>query len=135
MALFSKLGKYSNTALLLMRIGIGTMMILHGYPKLLAGKELWTKLGSNMTHIGITAYPEIWGFLASVSETIGGLLILIGFFFRPAAFFILFTMFIASMSHIYKDGNIKGAYEAIELASVFIGFFIMGPGKYSIDKS
>ena len=32
MALLSNLGRYRNTGLLILRIGIGTMFILHGYP-------------------------------------------------------------------------------------------------------
>jgi putative oxidoreductase len=135
MAMFTKLGRYTDTALLFMRVGIGAMMIMHGYPKLLAGPEKWTKLGHNMEHLGVKVYPEIWGFLASASESIGGLLIVLGFIFRPSAFFIMFTMIIATMSHFYKGEGIMDASESIELAFVFLGLFIMGPGRYSIDKS
>lgn len=135
MPLFTKLGRYNNTALLLLRIGIGAMMILHGYPKLLAGPERWTKLGNNMAHIGVKIYPEIWGFMAAVAESVGGLFLLIGFFFRPAAFLLLFTMVIAAVSHFYRGDEIKGASHAIELGFVFLALFIMGPGRYSVDKS
>lgn len=39
MALLASLGKYRNTGLLIIRIGLGVMMMLHGYPKLLGGPE------------------------------------------------------------------------------------------------
>lgn len=136
MAIFSKLGKYNSTALLLMRVGVGIMMVMHGYPKLLAGPERWTKLGGNLSHWGVKVYPEIFGFMASASECIGGALVVIGFLFRPSCFFILCTMIVAAMSHFYKDGQgLMDASEAIELAFVFLGLFILGPGRYSIDKS
>lgn len=135
MAILTKLGKYTDTALLLMRVGVGAMMVMHGYPKLLAGPEKWTKLGNNLQHIGIRVYPEIFGFMASVSECIGGVLIVLGFIFRPSAFFIFLTMVVAAMSHFYKGNPFMDASEAIELAFVFFGLFIIGPGRYSIDKS
>ncbi len=135
MALFSKLGKYSNTALLLLRVGIGSSMAaFHGYPKIIGGPEKWTKLGGSMAHFGIKVYPEIFGFLAAVSESVGAILIVLGFLFRPSALFLLITMLVAAMSHLYDGDSLKDASHALEFAFVFLSLFIMGPGKYSIDK-
>jgi len=135
MPILTKLGKYTNTALLLMRVGVGAMMIVHGYPKITGGPEKWTKLGGNMKYFHMTAYPEIWGFFASISEGVGGLLLMLGLFFRPSAFFLLCTMIVATVTHLAGGDGIKDASHAIELGFVFMGLFIMGPGKYSIDKS
>lgn len=134
MAILSKLGNYKSTGLLLMRLGVGVMMVLHGYPKLLAGPEKWTKLGANMKYFGINAYPEIWGFMASASECIGGALLVLGFLFRPSAFFLLCTMVVAAVTHLKGGDTISDASHSIELGFVFLGMFILGPGKYSIDK-
>lgn len=134
MAILSKLGNYKSTGLLLMRLGVGAMMVLHGYPKLLGGPEKWTKLGGNMKHFGITAYPEIWGFMGSASECIGGALLVLGFLFRPSAFLLLCTMIVAAVTHLKGGDTIMDASHAIELGFVFLGMFILGPGKYSIDK-
>lgn len=134
MAILSKLGNYKSTGLLLMRLGVGAMMILHGYPKLLGGPEKWTKLGGNMKHFGINVYPEIWGFMASVAEGVGGLLLILGFLFRPSAFLLLCTMIVAAVTHLKGGDTLKDASHAIELGFVFLGMFILGPGKYSIDK-
>src|SRR5687768_2074342 len=112
MAFLSKLGKYNNTALLLLRVGIGAFMVLRGYPKLLDGPEIWTKMGNNMQLIGVKVYPEIWGFLAAASEGVGGLLLVLGFFFRPSCFLLLFTMVIAAMSHLSKGDGILGSAHA-----------------------
>ncbi len=134
MAFLSKLSNYKSTGLLLMRLGIGTMMILHGYPKLVAGPALWEKLGHNTVYFGIHAYPEIWGFMASVAEGVGGLLLILGFLFRPATFLLLCTMIVATMSHLKSGDTILEASHSIELGFVFLSLFIIGPGKYSIDK-
>ncbi len=135
MAILSKLGKYENTALLLMRIGLGIMMMLHGYPKLAGGAERWAKIGANMKYVGIHIYPILWGFMASITECIGGLFLLIGFFFRPTAFLLMFVMVIAAMMHIYTGEGVMAASHAIELGVVFLGLFIIGPGIYSVDKN
>jgi putative oxidoreductase len=134
MAFLSKLGNYRSTALLLMRIGVGATMILHGYPKLMGGPEKWTKLGANMKYFGITFYPEIWGFMAAASESIGALLLIIGFLFRPSAFLLMCTMIVAAVTHLKGGDTLNDASHAIELVFVFLGLFMLGPGKYSIDK-
>lgn len=136
MAVFSKLGKYTDFALLVTRVGLGFMMVMHGYPKLFAGPEKWAKLGENMKFFGITYAPEFWGFMAAFAESGGGILLILGFLFRPAALLLLITMVVASMKHLNEPGaGLMDASHSIELAIVFFGLFILGPGRYSIDKS
>lgn len=134
MAMFSKLGKYSNFALLAMRAGVGFMMIMHGYPKMLGGPERWGKLGESMANFGITYAPEFWGFMAAFAETIGGVLLMLGYFTRPAALLLLLTMVVAATKHLMSEDGLMKASHSIELAFVFLGLFILGAGRYSIDK-
>lgn len=135
MALLQKLGNYKNTGLLLMRVGLGVMMIMHGYPKLFGGPEMWSGVGGAMKNIGIDFFPAFWGFMAACAEALGGLLILLGLLFRPACIFLLFTMVIAALMHLANGDGIMQASHAIELGFVFIGLLFIGPGKYSVDKS
>ncbi len=135
MPLFTKLGKYTNTALLLLRIGIGVMMMLHGYPKLSGGPEKWEKLGGAIELVGIHFGYTFWGFMSAITESIGGLFLLLGLFFRPVCFLLLFNMIVATAKLLTGARGLLDATEAIELATVFLALFIMGPGSYSIDKS
>lgn len=135
MAIFSRLGRYTNFGLLLMRTGIGLMMVVHGYPKLTGGPDKWAKIGGAMSNLGIEAYPVFWGFMAGTTETLGGVLLILGLAFRPACLFLLFNMVVASMSHFSRGDELSGAAHAIELACVFLGLLFIGPGRYSIDKS
>lgn len=135
MAILGKLGHYSSTGLLIMRIGLGAMMITHGYPKLMGGPEKWVKLGGAMANLGVHSYPTFWGFMAGAAEGIGGLLILLGLFFRPACLLIVFTMIVAASKHISAGDGLSGASHAIELAFAYIGLLFVGPGKYSVDKA
>jgi len=134
MALLSGLSKYSNLGLLIMRLGLGVMMVLHGYPKLLGGPEKWTKIGGAMANLGMNAYPTFWGFMAGATEALGGVLLILGLAFRPACLLLTFTMFVAALSHFHRGDDIMGASHAIELGFAFVGLLFVGPGKYSVDK-
>ncbi|MBE7178470.1 MAG: DoxX family protein [Mucilaginibacter polytrichastri] len=133
MAYLNGLGKYKDAGLLVLRVGIGALFMYHGYPKLFAGPGGWQKLGGAMGAVGIHFLPAVWGFLAAVSEAIGGLLILIGFAFRPASLFLLITMIVAGSMHLQKGDGLQGAAHALEMAFVFAGLLFIGPGKYSAD--
>lgn len=134
MALLSSLGKYRNTGLLIIRAGLGVMMIYHGYPKLLGGLEQWEAVGSSMKYLGVNFTPAIWGFLAAVTETFCGFLILIGLAFRPACILLMFTMAVAATMHMSNGDGLMIASHAMELGIVFLGLVFIGPGRYSIDK-
>ncbi|GGC23123.1 quinol oxidase [Parapedobacter defluvii] len=134
MAALSSLSNFKNTGILLVRIGLGVMFIMHGYPKLLGGPKLWEGVGSAMGEVGITFLPLVWGLLAALAETLGGIFFLIGLFFRPVALIMAFTMLVASLHHLGAGDGLKGASHAIEIGIVFLGFAFIGPGKYSVDK-
>lgn len=135
MAFLSKLGSYKNFALLIIRAGLGFMMVMHGYPKLLGGVEKWEKLGSAMHTFGVDFMPVFWGFMAAFAEGVGGALLILGLMTRPAALLLLITMIVAAAKHLSGGDGLMGSSHSIELAVVFLGLFILGPGKYSFDKS
>ncbi|GIV33016.1 MAG: hypothetical protein KatS3mg031_0551 [Chitinophagales bacterium] len=124
-----------NFGLLVLRLGIGFMFIMHGYPKLIAGPEKWEKLGKAMSLIGVDFMPVMWGFMAGLAEAGGGLLLILGILFRPACLVMCFTMVIAALKHIDQgDGIFTGASHAIELGIVFFSLFFIGPGQYRLKK-
>ena len=134
MAIFDSLGKYRNTGLLILRVGLGIMMMTHGFPKLAGGPQGWEGLGGSMKVVGVDFLPVFWGFMAAVAEGVGGLLLVLGLFFRPANAMLVFTMIIAALVHFGKGDGLSGASHAIELGFVFLALVFIGPGKYSIDK-
>lgn len=127
------LDKYRDLGLLILRIGIGIMFMGHGLPKLLAGPEKWTMLGQAMNALGIGFAPATWGFMAAAAEFFGGLLLVLGFFTRPACFFLLCTMVVASYMHISKGDSFVRYSHAVESGILFLSLFFIGPGRYSLD--
>jgi putative oxidoreductase len=134
MAFLGGLTKYSSFGLLILRIGLGIMMIFHGYPKLAGGPEKWEKLGGSLSNFGIEVYPVVFGLLAALAEALGGVLIVLGLAFRAACFFLLITMIVAATNHLMKGDPFMSASHAIELGFVFFGLFFVGPGRFSVDK-
>ncbi|MEW6202460.1 MAG: DoxX family protein [bacterium] len=131
--LFKSLERYHDAGLLVLRIGIGIMFALHGYPKITGGPEKWTMIGGAIGFLGIHFAPVFWGFMAAVSEFCGGILLVVGFLFRPASVLLTITMIVATSMHIGK-GDTFGQYShALESAILFLSLFLIGPGKYSID--
>lgn len=128
------LDKYSDAGILFMRIGIGFAFIfVHGWGKISGGPAMWEKIGSAMGNYGLSFAPTFWGFMASVSEFGGGILILLGFFTRPASAFMAFTMLTAFLVHTSKLDPWNKAIYPMEMFAVFMGLLFIGAGKYSID--
>jgi putative oxidoreductase len=130
----------TDLALLVVRLGVGlSMLIFHGYQKLVGGPEMWTRVGGAMANLGITFLPTMWGFLAAFSESACSLLLVLGVLTRPAAGMLAFTMLVATLNHLNlpadsPNAGWSGASHALELFSVYLALLIVGPGRYSASR-
>jgi putative oxidoreductase len=134
--LLTWLSQYRDIGLLLLRVGIGVMMTLHGWPKLAGGLEKWEHIGLAMSHLGIHFFPGFWGFLCAMVETLGGVLLVLGAAFRPVA--ILFAgNFLVATVMVFKTsrGEFLDWSRPAEMLILFVALVLIGAGKYSIDRS
>ncbi len=130
------LAKYRDTGLLIMRIGLGVIFIIHGLPKLAGGVKTWTSVGAAMGHVGIHQWPAFWGFIAACTEGIGGVLLILGAFYRPICLMLTFMMIVATLtlrSNSATD-DFKTYSHPLKMVVVFLGLALVGPGRFSIDK-
>jgi putative oxidoreductase len=117
-----------DAGLLLLRLGFGlTLALGHGLNKALAlGKFI-----KSVTRHGFP-FPEIMGPLAMLSELVGGILLALGLFTRPAGGFVIATMlgaaFVAHASDPFSKKESALAYACVALVLV-----VTGPGRYSFD--
>lgn len=130
--IWEKLSKHYDIGLLIARVGIGLgLLFFHGWGKLIGGPERWAGVGGSMSNFGIEFGHTFFGFLAAFSESIGGLLIAAGLFFRPMCLMAGFTMFVAMFQHLITgQGNAGHPFKNLFM---LVGLMMTGPGKYSVD--
>lgn len=126
--------KLRNIGLLILRVGLGIMFMLHGYPKVFGGPEMWTNVGSAMQLIGIDFAPMFFGFMAGITEFFGGLFLMLGLFFTPSLIFLIIVMVVATATHIASGDPFTTYSHSIELAIVFMSLLLIRPGEYNLDK-
>ena len=133
-AAFHRLSRFQSEGLLLLRIGLGVMFLIYGFPKITGGVEFWTKLGAVMNLLGIGFFPAFWGFMSAATEFFGGALLLLGLLMRPACLLLVINLSVAVVMHLHSNGGFMAASHAIDLIIVFASLVLIGPGKYSLDE-
>lgn len=117
-----------DLGLLLLRVGAGLMMLLHGIGKvsdLFAGRA-----ASFPDPIGLGSTPSLA--LAAFAEFLCALAVMIGFQTRLAALPVAFTMLVAGV--VVHAGDDWHARElALVYAVVFLALALTGGGRYGID--
>jgi putative oxidoreductase len=122
-----------DVGLLVLRVGLGAMMVGHGWPKVTGGPATWAKLGGSMRALGVDAAPAFWGACAAFAEAGGGVLLVLGLATRPAAAALAFTMLVAATDHVRDgDGFVKSSH-AIEDGIAFVALVLLGGGRYALD--
>lgn len=126
-------GKYLHAGLLFLRIGIGFLYIVHGYPKLFGGPEMWEQYGEAVQYVGIDSYYIFFGFIAAMAEFFGGIFLILGLYMKPTLFILILTM-IAATLQLAGDGNPYSIYShPLKMAVLFFSLMFIGPGNYSLD--
>lgn len=129
-----------DVGLLVVRVGIGlSMLLFHGWGKITGGPELWERIGGNMSNLGITFAPAMWGFFAAFAESVCSALIIVGLFFRPAAALLALTMLVAMIRHLSLPEDAagagwKGASHALELFVIYVALLLTGSGRYALMR-
>ena len=131
--IYQGLSLRKDCGLLIFRIVIGGMFMWHGMPKLFGGVEKWAALGAAMKVYGITFAPAFWGFMSGSAEFIGGLLILLGLFYRAAAALLAVNLLVAFSSQMLQDKGLFKSAQSLEDAASFFAAIFVGPGRYSLD--
>jgi len=135
MTLLNNLDKHKNIGLFVIRIGLGIMFMYHGYPKLAGGPAQWTQIGGAMGYLGLGFAPAFWGFMAAITEFVGGFFIIIGFQFRIVCILQAINLIVAAAFHFGQGQGLGDAAHAIEDCIVFAGLIFIGAGLYSIDNN
>lgn len=126
---FEDLGK------LVLRVVVGGLMLPHGMAKF--NQQAVEKLGGMLTANGL---PEVLVYGVYVGEVLAPILMIIGYFTRPAAAIFALNMVVAvGLAHradLVSFNPQSGGY-ALELQSLYlfgaVAIMLLGAGKFSIS--
>jgi putative oxidoreductase len=76
----------------------------------------------------------VFGLLAALSEAVGGLLLILGLFFRVACLLLVGVMIGAMIFHLKRGDGFNMWSHAFEALVVFVSLLFIGPGAYSVDR-
>ena len=126
------LDRLQPLALLVMRLSLGVIMTVHGYHKVFGGLQHFAHM------IGGMGLPSWLGYVSAFTELIGGLLIIAGFFTRPAAFAICINLAVAIWKVHLHNGLLgspdhPGFEFPLAAATLAFGLIFFGAGPIAID--
>ena len=127
----SPTNRFAPEALSLLRIVSAYLFLLHGSAKLLGIPSI-----EMFANVQLTSLSGI----AGIIELVGGVLVLIGFFTRPAAFVMSGTMAFAYFIAHASRGNplfplMNGGEAAVLFCFVFLFIAAAGAGPWSVDAA
>jgi putative oxidoreductase len=112
-----------------LRIVVGLLFLQHGLNKLFD----FPPTATHHAYVLLTLVPG----LAGILETVGGILIVLGLFTRPAACILsgemAFAYFIAHAPHAFFPLQNRGE-AAVFYCFVFLYLFVAGGGAWSLDR-
>lgn len=125
-----------DLALLVLRLAVGVIIGAHGLQKVLG---LWGGPGIEnfagfMKQLGFTP-PVVWAWIAGLSETIGGVFLVLGVLPRLSAAFVGATMAVA-IYKVHWDNGLFAANNGFEypllILCVCLSLIMAGAGRISL---
>jgi len=126
------LDRLQPLALLLMRLTLGSIISVHGYHKVFGGLQHFAHM------VGGMGLPVWLGYVAAFTELLGGLLLIVGFFTRPAACAVCIDLVVAIWK-VHLHNGLMGSPDhpgfEFPLAAATLAFALIffGGGPIAID--
>lgn len=120
---------YPDIALFLLRLAVGIIFIVHGYPKItdLKNTSKFTK------SIGFWP-PMFWAVMLAITEFVGGIFLIVGFLTQIAALLLIVTMLVTLYFHIFKwKDSFKKGWEFNILIIAALVVIFLASSQYSLD--
>ena len=123
------LDRLQPLALLVMRLALGVVMLAHGY------QNTFRHLHDHVHMVVSLGIPAWLGYVSSFTEFFGGLLIVAGFFTRPAAVAICIDLIVAIWKVHWHNGltGDHGYEFPLALAALAFALIFFGGGPISMD--
>ena len=124
------LKRWEQVALLLLRLGLATVFVYHGYPKLFGGTERFVE---SFQAIGLPAYVV---YIAGVIELFGGVALALGLFTPIAGLLLVLDIAAAMWKYNLNEGiSAVREYELpLILGLAALAIAATGGGPFSLDR-
>lgn len=121
---------FNDWAILLLRITLGLIFLVHGWPKI---KDLKTN-GQNFEMMGFKP-GALWGTIVALAEFFGGLLLIAGLLTSAAALVLAIQMTVATIWKMRRGQKLAGGFEfdLLLLVSLLV-LATQGSGLYALDS-
>jgi putative oxidoreductase len=120
---------FSDLALFLLRVFLGTLFIAHGLPKI---KDLRVNAG-NFEQMGFKP-GMLWGTIAAVVEVVGGALLVVGLLTQVVAGIVAVEMLVAALWRKKTGAKFAGGYEfELLLVLALLALTATGSTLFSVD--
>jgi putative oxidoreductase len=121
--------------LAILRVVVGLIYVMHGYPKLFGGLDATTEMLSSL------GFPvaEAFAIFLVLLETVGGALLIAGLFATPIAILFIIEMTIGivlvhAANGFYVIGPGQGGIELnLLLIASLLALVLAGPGAWTLD--
>jgi putative oxidoreductase len=127
--------RYVDAGTLVLRLVVGSLMLLHGVHKLRHG------IGGVMRQLESHGLPTSIGYLVYLGEFVGPVMLILGIYTRLAAMMVAGTMVVAI--YLAHAGDVlslspKGGGWAIELQALYlfgaIAIALLGPDRFALGR-
>lgn len=116
---------YHDAGLLLIRLALGIVFIVHGIMK-------WQNFAKTVEFFSSLGLPELIVYLVMVTEIIGGLLVLFGWFTRLSSLALGVVMVFAIILVNFSKGFVGGYEYDFVLLIMTLALVLAGPGKFKL---
>ena len=120
------LDRFQPLALLVMRLALGWIMVSHGY------QNTFKHLHDHVHLVASLGVPAWLGYVSSLAELLGGILVLAGFFTRLAALVLCIDLIAAIWKMHWLTGD-YGPEFPVALAALAFALIFFGAGAIAID--
>jgi putative oxidoreductase len=131
MRIFDWFEQRKEYGILFIRLTIG-FRIVYGVADNVFSAAHMLEFSNFLQKLGVP-FPVFGAHLSAYAQFICGLLFILGFLFRPAAF-VMVINFIFALLIAHRTGGYAPAADAWIMLFTSLGFLVHGPGKVAVDE-